>query len=206
MSFEDSRFAGNVIKVLAKPAVAKINMVYGVRAIKNQYYTQISKKINDDKIKCVVDKTQIPSGAAAAYDSKANTIFGRDADQLYNDDEETVVHECTHAIFDMLKGETKDGNKVAMRVLEDELMANLAGAMYLALSQLQTSASSNSIRGIALSIVKAKGVSGTTNTATSPIEFTEDDVKALAAAIKKDKLYSNWAQKAPHDGVPDSTP
>ena len=115
-------FKENCVKSLCDPAISMVNFKVNNYEIGTPCYYFIAKYIMEDRIKCVVDGS-VKNGTAAEYDSSNNTIYGSEANIQYLDQMSTIVHESTHAYFDLAKGFKKD---LAINILWNEVCAFLA--------------------------------------------------------------------------------
>lgn len=129
-----------ILKILRQPGVLKIAFELRGLVVTGQRFMLVAKAIEESKISCkVVDKfTQSPGQklapgmvTEARYDPDADAmIFPREDYGKSNAYERTVIiHEATHAIFDLFAKTNED------RVLgiDDESAAVLAQALYIRL-------------------------------------------------------------------------
>lgn len=197
--FDSMAFRSNVLKTLTDPTVSVINFsVHGHEVVTMCYYF-MAKYIHEDKLKCVIGN--VSNGTAAEYDAADNTIYGKESAIIYYDQMATIIHECTHAYFDLVKGFKKD---FSINILWNEVVAFLAGQIFTVANRPFDMVSGNSDPNIvAYNIVKKKGLPPKPwNSGTKMIDFSEDDVKPLVDCLRGHALYKNRVDKAsPIDGI-----
>lgn len=119
--------AADIVSFLKRtPAIAKLNFAFGkLKVYPSGYQTDVANAISGEKIKVKASSAAVPAGAGAAYypdydtlDLKAGFSIRVVSDQAY------VVHECTHAFFDLLNMGSHSGH-------DDEAAAYIAEAIYL---------------------------------------------------------------------------
>jgi hypothetical protein len=145
--------------VLRNPGIWKIGFDLHGLGVTGQRYIMVAKAIEEGKIACEwVDKfvlkpgEKLPPGTVvgAVYDPDRNAMFFPREDygsaSIY---EQTVIlHEATHAIFDLF---AKSGDDRVLAV-EDESAAVLAQALYLRLCVADDPGTSMAIHRFAMSI------------------------------------------------------
>jgi hypothetical protein len=185
-ALNDAQLKGQVLAILrSDKALEKINFKVGQFLIGTMHYQILAAYLDIGRLHCKVDPSNIPQNAAAVYDPGSNTILAKESRLQYIDEKETLVHEATHALIDLVGGLNK-GTKVTS--LETETCAYIAGAMYsIAIMQSQQSSGvkttvyskDKDIKAAADSLVRGKGLGlGSTN-AGSPITFLPQDIAAL---------------------------
>lgn len=195
---DDINLKGTVIKIMrTDKALNKVNFQVGQFTIGTMHYQILAGYMDIDRCHCSVDPATIPQGAAALYDPKSNTIIAKDSRLQYQDDKNTLVHEATHAIVDLMGGFNKS---MSVTHLETETCAFLAAAMY-SLAVTQTTASpgytttvyskDQDIIAEANKLVRSKGLGPGATNAANPISFSSKDIGRLQSAIKANPLYKN---------------
>jgi hypothetical protein len=132
--------AKTVVRILRQPGIAKMGFELGGLVVTGMRYSMVAKAVEDGMIEChVMDKLpsqgkdELAPGmvAVARYKAELNAmIFSREDYGLAKVSEErTIVHEATHAIFDLF-AKSKDDRTLAMN---DESAAVLAEALYIEL-------------------------------------------------------------------------
>src|SRR5208283_1023221 len=133
MSLTDGIFANSVMSTLGEPAISMVNFRVGTFLIGTMHYAAIVNWIRAGIIKCKVDPSKLPSGAAAVWDGSSASIFGSKAEGFYADEKQTFVHESTHAVIQLLAA-TSAGGVMTVKILNNEVAAFLAGSMYVVAS------------------------------------------------------------------------
>jgi len=125
-----------VIHFLGGPAVGRIRFTFPEAAatitINRAMYGRVAKAIKDHRIGIfpATDPALIPPGATATYEgspAKGGTIFIRAGKSWGRDLEGDLVHECTHAGFDVDK-------LIGLTALTEEAAAYVAEALYYRMS------------------------------------------------------------------------
>lgn len=209
MSAEDDRKATElVLQVLRSKPIASLDFTLDGRKVSPAMYESVAKAIETKKITIMVDKVSgTESGAGAAYffelKTGENTIFydvlalrfseisrasnGARFKQLAD-----IVHESTHAAFDILKTPN-------MTHLHHETAAYVAGALYQVVLFKSEGGDPSKISfgdakfAAAWDIAKTIAVAGT---------VTKQQINAIQTAISTDTLYKDNVKKiVPNDGV-----
>jgi hypothetical protein len=192
MSLSDGMFANAVMGTLREPAVNMVNFRVGTFGIGTMHYGTIAAMITSGAIKCKVDPSKLPTGAAAIWDN--GTIYGARADSFYADEKQLFVHESTHAIIQMIAG-VSPGGSLRVKNLNNEVAAYLGGALYVVASGQQASfRDPRSPISAAYKIALAKNLGTPPTNAGSPIGFSDAEIVPLIVAIKAMPLYSDWNQ------------
>ena len=133
------KLANTVTRILRQPGIWKIGFDLNGLCVTGQRFALVAKAIADGTIACEsVDsfKPQVGGLApgmvtAARYDIAANTmLFSREDYGTFKVSEEiSIVHEATHAIFDLF-AKSKDDRTLS---IDDESAAVLASALYIRL-------------------------------------------------------------------------
>ena len=133
------KLANTVARILRQPGIWKIGFDLNGLCVTGQRFSLVAKAISDGTIACeAVDsfKPQVGGLApgtvtVARYNSDANTmLFSReDYGTTKVREEITIVHEATHAIFDLF-AKSKDDRTLS---IDDESAAVLASALYIRL-------------------------------------------------------------------------
>lgn len=108
------------------PEIARLNFAFGkLQVSPNGYQNDVADAISAKKIKVKPGSPAVPDGAGAAYyagfdtlDLRAGFSISKLSDQAY------VVHECTHALFDLQNIGDHSG-------YDDEAASYIAEAIYL---------------------------------------------------------------------------
>lgn len=108
------------------PEIARLNFAFGkLKVYPSGYQTDVADAISSGKIKVKADSGAVGAGAGAAYFTDYDTLellpgfsIAKQRDQAF------VVHECTHAFFDLLSIGNHSGH-------DDEAAAYIAEAIYL---------------------------------------------------------------------------
>jgi len=139
-SMTNQKLANTVLRILRQPGISKMGFELGGLVVTGVRYSMVAKAVEDGKIECQVmdklpsqGKDELATGmvAVARYKAELNAmIFSReDYGSTKVSEETTVVHEATHAIFDLF-AKSQDDRTLAMN---DESAAVLAEALYLRL-------------------------------------------------------------------------
>lgn len=189
MSMQDGQFANEVKATLTDQALGMVNFRARSRTIATMNLTAINACIITGQISCKVDPSQIPGPASAIYSPGNRTIYGRSAQAAYADERQTYVHESTHAYIHL----SSFSNPVSISVLDNEILAFLAGALYVAASGQTPSYQNKGPISAAFTLAKkkipSKPAAGTTNSQ-SLIEFDDSELTDLITAIKADVNYN----------------
>jgi hypothetical protein len=132
--------ANTVLRILRQPGFNKIGFSLGGLVVTGVRYSMVAKAIEESKIEChVVDKfasqgaDELAPGMStvARYSADLNAmIFSReDYGSVKASEQRTIVHEATHAIFDLF-ATSKDDRTLS---INDESAAVLAEALYIRL-------------------------------------------------------------------------
>ena len=127
-------------RILRQPGIWNIGFDLDGLCVTGQRYAMVAKAIEDGKIECqVVDKfsrqgkDELAPGmvTVARYDADLNAMMFSRADYGSSNvrEERTIVHEATHAIFDLFAN-SQDDRTLSIR---DEAAAVLAEALYMRL-------------------------------------------------------------------------
>jgi hypothetical protein len=185
-------FANAIMNTLGEPAVSMVNFRVGTFGIGTMHYGTIAAMITAGRIHCKVDATKLLGGAVAIWDN--GTIYGARADAFYADEKQVFVHESTHAIIQMIAG-VSPGGGLRVKVLNNEVAAYLAGAVYIVASGQQASFKDpKSPISAAYKIATGRSLGAPPTNAGAPIAFTDAEIAPLIAAIKAMPLYSDWNQ------------
>src|SRR6266849_6924080 len=182
-----------VIHFLGGPAVGRIRFTFPEAAatitINRAMYGRVAKAIKDHRIGIfpATAPELIPPGATATYEgspAKGGTIFIRAGKAWGRDLEGDLVHECTHAGFDVDKRNT-------LTALNDEAAAYVAEVLYYRMSCAPLSywaGMVGGVRDVALPVANAllhEYQAGNTPTpAVDPVTFN-----ALRAVIPLRPVY-----------------
>jgi len=193
MPFQDGIFTSAITSTLGEPAVMMVNFRARGRVVGTMHLGMISQMITNGQIRCRIDPSKVPTGAVAAYSHEDKTIYGTKAEGFYAEDKAMFVHECTHAMFHVLGF----ARAVTMKVLDDEIAAYLAGAIYVVASGVTPFyRDKNAPDATAFTISSGHITVGPTNTtqtnAGSPINFSDTELRPLIAAIQASRFYRNW--------------
>lgn len=135
---DDAKARQTVLSVLRHKSIAMVDFTIRKRRISPEVYQKVAKAIEDGKITVMVAPGMLPEGEAGRY-IQALTL--PDKSELYDllvlrfaalegtlpqqlKIAQVIVHECTHAAFDMLK-------TTGMNHLEHEAAAYVAGARFM---------------------------------------------------------------------------
>jgi hypothetical protein len=126
--------------VLREPGIWKIGFDLNGLCVTGQRYAMVAAAIEDGKIACeAVDRFPLKPGQKLPPGTKIGAVYDPDADTIYFPREDygkssgyektVILHEATHAIFDLF-AKTGDDRVLA---INDEAAAVLAQAHYLRL-------------------------------------------------------------------------
>jgi len=194
MPFQDGIFTSAITSTLGEPAVMMVNFRARGRVVGTMHLGMISQMITNGQIRCRIDPSKVRTGAVADYSHEDKTIYGTKAEGFYAEDKAMFVHECTHAMFHVLGF----ARAVTMKVLDDEIAAYLAGAIYVAANGVTPRyADARAPDATAFTIASRKRIAvnrtNTTQTnASSPIDFSDAELRPLIAAIQASRFYRNW--------------
>jgi len=196
----------NVINTLMSPPMKWVNFKFSNWGIQPFGFCILATYVNDGRIGVKVNHKLTDR---ATYDPVSNTIFARDHSfgATYWDEKSTLVHESAHAMLDCLyAGKNSEGRSASMRVVDDETIGYLAGAIYLLASGSAniSSTSKGDPNNEALKAarpklneMKARGWDGCYT-----MDFSTQDVRNLQAAIKAHAFYkADWNHRAVHNGI-----
>src|SRR5574343_1556046 len=133
------------IQLLNSREVARVNFAldigYGPRMVYPQGYRAVAARIASDDVKIKTDPNlNVPGACAMSAFGGAELIFRSDVRMDTVSGRMTVLHECTHALFQ------SDGqNRRFVRGADEELLTHFAEALYLAISGETPSASLNQV-------------------------------------------------------------
>ena len=193
MSFSDNQLETNITKTLADSFMHKVNFKAKGFTVGTMHYLIVSALIKRGDIKCKVDSSEVTNGAAAVYNAGKKTIFALTPEAPYADVKKTYVHECTHALLHLLGWGHARPSPFKVKVLTNETLAFIGGAMYLAASPQKILANGAGPDQVAYRIVTAKGLGNAATNASSPIDFTDQELAPLEKAIKASAFYSkSW--------------
>src|SRR5262249_42494480 len=102
MSLSDGILANAIQGTLAESAMRMVNFKARSLGIGTMHFGIVSGSITSGIIKCKIDSSKLPSGAAVVYDHGDKTIYGSKAEGFYADEKSTFVHESTHAIIHLM--------------------------------------------------------------------------------------------------------
>src|SRR5260370_36692783 len=103
----DAQLIPRVLKVLLSPPVAKIDFWAHGMHVSAGGYVMVWFYISQGwiKLRLVRIPSQMPEGAGAKYDPTTHTLwFRRDTYGSSPDERATILHQCTHALRDVLAG------------------------------------------------------------------------------------------------------
>jgi hypothetical protein len=208
----------NITTVFSSPEIGWIHFRFANRLIAPASYRSMLELLKSGRLNGGVNRDL---GDRTEYNPSKDTIFAGNEGFGANlfVEKSVLVHEGVHAILDNMAGKDADGKAAPMKVLADETMGYLAGAMYLIVmhdaivrdtpenkpSLEAVKAVRAKIEALNAAAEKAKtppfnfdGVPGSN----APLEFTPTDVRALQAAIKQHPWYiKEWDDAAQHDGI-----
>src|SRR5918911_2004778 len=119
----------HILRLLRGPEASRIRFTFplngGDFTVNRTTFAKVAQAITDNKIQVNVTNT-FPPGVGAQYDGGTNTIltppvFGRWA-------EATIMHESTHAAFDL--------GKTSVSGMDEEAAAYVVGALYARMTGL----------------------------------------------------------------------
>ncbi len=118
-----------VLHVLRGPEASRIRFTFpavgGPITVNHMTFDRVARAIEDGDIHISVTKT-FPPGVYAQYDSSTNTILTPPV--IGRVDAGMVLHECTHAAFDLAR--------TAVSALDDEAAAYVVDALYFRMTGL----------------------------------------------------------------------
>jgi hypothetical protein len=131
--------ANTVVRILRQPGIWKIGFDLAGLCVTGQRYAMVAKAVAEGKIACEVVskfKPQVGGNAPgmvtlARYDADLNAMLFEREDFAANKvhEERVIVHEATHAIFDLF-AKSADDRTLS---INDESAAVLAEALYIRL-------------------------------------------------------------------------
>lgn len=122
---EDTQARALVLSVLQRSELSDIKFRIGKLDVNPSLYRDVVKHIESNTILCAGNATLIDSGVLGRWFGLENVMFVRNPSARTIGKEATVVHEATHAGFDVRKKECS--------TLEGESCGYLAEAMFTAL-------------------------------------------------------------------------
>jgi hypothetical protein len=131
----DPTLAATVLRILREPGIQKINFSLNAIIVKGQDYAPVAQAIADGRIQCQVVKQFASQGelargmsVEARYETDSNVMLFQRANYGSTASEErTILHEATHAMFD-LRGSKK--HNIRQISIDDESAAVLVEALY----------------------------------------------------------------------------
>ena len=127
-----SRLKNTVMKVLTTAEIRWVNIEYVINRaltlnINSLSYFAVAAAIAKDRIDCVVDSsldvTQAFYDASSDELTASNKDYGSENSTDYRLERALLVHEATHAVLDMYKGQS-------LPVIDEETIGYLAQAIY----------------------------------------------------------------------------
>jgi hypothetical protein len=208
MSTEDDEKAKKlVLDILKLKAIGKLKVTIDKITVSPQLYEEVGKAIDAGKIAVIVQPNGLKANEAAKYfgilkfsDDMIyyDVIILRSAALTGNKGQDlpvaqAIVHECTHAGFDLLKQK--------MTGLQNEALAYIAGAMFLQVHMVALGGDPKKIDATKMQPIEKAAW----EIAMKEIEggsVTKEMHNALNLAIEADPDYTDVAKKpAPKDGV-----
>jgi hypothetical protein len=131
----DQSLSNTVTRILRQPGIQKIGFSLNGITVTGQGYTMVAQAIADGRINCQTVDNIAPQGKLAAgmtvearYTADTNVMLFQRADYGSNSvsEERTIVHESTHAMFDLM-AKSKNARQLS---IDDESAAVLAEALY----------------------------------------------------------------------------
>jgi hypothetical protein len=131
--------AKTVTRILRQPGISKIGFDLKGLCVTGMRYSMVAKAVEDGKIECRVEdkfkpqsKDELAPGmeVVARYKAELNAmVFSRENYGANGREERTIIHEATHAIFDLFARSANDRTLS----IDDESAAVLAEALYIRL-------------------------------------------------------------------------
>lgn len=191
----------NLINALVSPPVRWVNFMHQNRGIAPIVFYRLAADVHGGKVKTKVDSGI--QGRTAYYDPASNTVIasGHDFGTTYWDEKALLIHESAHAILDTIyAGRDMDGKRSPMKVVDDEIMGYLAGALYLVAAKASGASRSGPERE-ALKIARSRLNPDQPWDGCLTFKFTPVELQPLRAAIHSDPMYKADADHtAAHDG------
>ncbi len=191
----------NLINALVSPPVRWVNFMHQNRGIAPIVFHRLAHDVHHNRVKTKVDRSI--EGRVAYYDPGSNTIIASSPDfgNTYWDEKALLIHESAHAILDTIyAGKDMHGKKSPMKVVDDEIMGYLAGALYLVAAKAAGSSKSGP-EAAALKIARSKLNPDRAWDGCLTFQFTATELQPLRAAIASDPMYRSDANHtAHHDG------
>jgi hypothetical protein len=191
----------NLISALVSPPVRWVNFMHLNRGIAPIVFYRLAVDVHNGKVKTKVDSSI--QGRIAYYDPGSNTVIASSHDfgSTYWDEKALLIHESAHAILDTIyAGKDMYGKKAPMKVVDDEIMGYLAGALYLVAAKAGGPSQSGPERE-ALKIARSKLNPDQPWDGCLTFKFTPSELQPLRAAISSDPMYRSDANRtATHDG------
>lgn len=192
----------NLVDVLFSEPARWVNFMHAKRGVAPIAFYHLAAAISTGRVKTKIDPSI--QGRTAYYDPSSNTIIASDHDvgSTYWDEKALLLHEATHAILDgIYAGKDMYGKRAPMRVVDDELMAYIAGGLYLVAAGAAGSSKSNPERE-AIKLARAKLNPRPKWDGCLTFEFTAGELQPLRNAIIADPKYrSDWSTVALHNGL-----
>ena len=192
----------NVMGALLSEPAKWVNFIHENRGIAPITLYHLAVHVHNDNVKTKVD-TSI-QGRIAYYDPQSNTIIasGHDFGSTYWDEKALLIHESAHAILDgIYAGKDMLGKKAPMRVIDDEIIGYMAGALYLVAANAGGSSKSDP-ENEALKIARSKLKNRPPWDGCLTFTFTAQELLPLRTAIMKDPHYKSDANMiAVHNGL-----
>ena len=173
-----------LIAILTSPAAQKIDFFLGYMHINGFGYQRVADALREGSIG--VGLGNVPSGAAAAFDSDENLFEFPDGGfgLTLASDQGTIIHEATHAMKSLLYP-FKVGWTVADT--QDEAAAYVAGSLYM----FYIGKSFTGAPGAPLVFVKADQIARSIQDQKAAIVSARDEGH-LRAVVATDPLYSEF--------------
>ena len=138
MSADDEKAKQSVLTVLVDYAIDDVNFTFSGISVKSTMYKRVARAITDDKMTVIVSQAALPGGIDGGYVPELPLAGGAelyDVLILRSPDLGTtpsqqvitaslIVHECTHAGFDLLRVPN-------MKHADDEAGAYVAGLLFM---------------------------------------------------------------------------
>jgi hypothetical protein len=177
-----------------EPAISMVNFRVGILLIGTMHYAAIVNWIRAGIIKCKVDPSKLPGGAAAVWDGGSASIFAAKAEGLYADEKQTFIHESTHAVTQLLTA-TGPGGAMRVKILNSEVAAFLAGSMHVVASGQRASfRDPRSPIAAAYGIVSEKGLRTPQMNVGAQVALSNTEIAPLVTSIRAMPLYSDCNQ------------
>lgn len=179
-----------IITLLSKPEVSKIKFSFGTISVNSATFQKVKNAVKTGKIK-VSYNSKLGVGQAK-YRYTHNTLFaGFRSTAGITDRESLLVHECTHAAFDIA------GKKLVRQ--NSEAAAYIAQCLYFYYKNEKAikAGSKPTFKHTILKAAWAVAMKAVVNSTLSAA-----DLKPLMDAISKNPLYlKRYMAKVPYDGI-----